>query len=162
MNKNAFVEQNLGLAYDAALRHYRRVERFGVDLDDLRQVAVEGLIAAAERREHVRGAFSTYARTCIDRAILSHLETEIPYACMPREVPENDDQEPPQAASDVRREAAAFLDGLPETHRQVLRLSFGVDCDALTSGEIGQRLGVCASRVRQLKAEALEMCRTLG
>lgn len=69
--RNAFVEKKLGLAYSKA----REYENRGLDMDDLNQVCIEGLIKAADRwePEHANYGFSTYALFWIRDALQNHL-----------------------------------------------------------------------------------------
>ena len=49
---------------------------------------------------------------------------------------------------------------LPDRHRLVLRLRFGIECSRPhTLAEIGKMLGVSAERIRQIEASAFERLR---
>ena len=63
----------------------------------------------------------------------------------------------------LRSEAiAAALRSLPERHREVIVLRYGLDeSDPRTLGEIGSRLGITRERVRQIEVEALGRLATL-
>jgi RNA polymerase sigma-B factor len=60
--RNALVEANQGFAYYLAQQYVNR----GIELDDLRQVAIIGLVKAVDRFDPDRGApFATFARPFI-------------------------------------------------------------------------------------------------
>jgi RNA polymerase primary sigma factor len=50
---------------------------------------------------------------------------------------------------------AAALEALPERHRDVIVLRYGLDGDPRTLEEIGRELGITRERVRQIEVEAL-------
>ncbi len=57
---------------------------------------------------------------------------------------------------------ARSLESLPERHRDVIVLRYGLDkADPRTLGEIGRRLGITRERVRQIEVEALGRLATL-
>ncbi len=67
--RNRLIEANRGLAYHVAARYDGR----GVPREDLRQIAVLGLLRAVERFDPTRGvAFSTYAGRAIEGTIKEH------------------------------------------------------------------------------------------
>lgn len=67
--RNALVEEHIGLASHLARRYASR----GVPLDDLRQIALLGLVKAVERFDPQRGvAFSTFAGRTIEGEIKRH------------------------------------------------------------------------------------------
>lgn len=74
--RNAFIEKKLGLAVAAA----RQYERHDLSQEDLEQVAMEGLIKAADRWEpsHANYGFSTYALFWIRDALQHHLRFNEP------------------------------------------------------------------------------------
>jgi RNA polymerase sigma factor (sigma-70 family) len=53
------------------------------------------------------------------------------------------------------QELRTLLAGLSERERDVLRARYGLDGDEQTLGEVGDRLGVSAERIRQLERRAL-------
>ncbi len=62
--------------------------------------------------------------------------------------------------SDMAEDVTQALNTLPDRHRQILSLYFGMDGDdPATYQEIGIRLGVSRERVRQLKEDALKKLR---
>ncbi len=57
---------------------------------------------------------------------------------------------------------AVALQALPERHREVVVLRYGLDdADPKTLEEIGRRLGLTRERVRQIEVEALRASRPL-
>lgn len=66
----------------------------------------------------------------------------------------------PVIREDIRNLVRDSLKILPDRHRLVLRLRFGIDCSkAHTLAEIGKMLGVSAERIRQIEASAFERLR---
>jgi RNA polymerase sigma factor (sigma-70 family) len=66
----------------------------------------------------------------------------------------------PAAEPDVDPAAiAAAIDRLPERTARVVRWRFGIDCEALTTPEIAERLGVSKQRVNQIYLRALDRLR---
>lgn len=63
------VEENFGLVYSAASQIYRLIYPNFFDLEDVTQIGMLGLIAAAQGYDPQKGKFSTYAGTCIRRMI---------------------------------------------------------------------------------------------
>ena len=62
----------------------------------------------------------------------------------------------------ARRRSPSALRSLPERHRDVIVLRYGLDeSDPRTLGEIGTRLGITRERVRQIEVEALGRLATL-
>jgi RNA polymerase primary sigma factor len=67
----------------------------------------------------------------------------------------------PIMADDVKNLVRRSLSILPDRHRLVLRLRFGIDCpQAHTLAEIGKMLSVSAERIRQIEASAFERLRS--
>ena len=66
----------------------------------------------------------------------------------------------PVIREDIRTLVKGSLKILPDRHRLVLRLRFGIDCaKPHTLAEIGKMLGVSAERIRQIEASAFERLR---
>lgn len=66
----------------------------------------------------------------------------------------------PVIREDIRNLVKNSLKILPDRHRLVLRLRFGIDCSRPhTLAEIGKMLGVSAERIRQIEASAFERLR---
>ncbi len=66
----------------------------------------------------------------------------------------------PVIKEDIRNLVRDSLKILPDRHRLVLRLRFGIDCSrAHTLAEIGKMLGVSAERIRQIEASAFDRLR---
>lgn len=70
------------------------------------------------------------------------------------------DEEAPSAdggleADSLRQDIAEVMEVLNEREREVLRLSFGLGCRALTLDEIGEGLHLTRERVRQLRMKAI-------
>jgi RNA polymerase primary sigma factor len=68
------------------------------------------------------------------------------------------DEPPPEdtVADTIRSEVvAAAVASLPQRHRDVLVLRYGLGTDPCTLGEIGRCLGITRERVRQIEVEAL-------
>ena len=68
--RNRLVEQHMHLAE----RHLRRYQRPGIAIEDLRQVALLGLVGAVERFDPEYGvAFATFARRTVEGELKRHL-----------------------------------------------------------------------------------------
>lgn len=66
----------------------------------------------------------------------------------------------PVIREDIRDLVRGSLSILPDRHRLVLRLRFGIDCSRPhTLAEIGKMLGVSAERIRQIEASAFDRLR---
>lgn len=66
----------------------------------------------------------------------------------------------PVVREDTRDLVRTSLAVLPDRHRLVLRLRFGIDCSRPhTLAEIGKMLGVSAERIRQIEASAFDRLR---
>lgn len=85
--RNRIVEENLGLAYEAAGRLRRKLHLDWGDLDDITQIALRELIRAAELYNPSKGnKFSTYAMACMEKrlrreAAMIRLLVHIPGRC---------------------------------------------------------------------------------
>lgn len=83
--RNQLVEEHIGLASHLARRYASR----GVPLDDLRQIALLGLVKAVERFDPERGvAFSTFAGRTIEGEIKRHFRDATWGMRVPRSVKE--------------------------------------------------------------------------
>lgn len=81
--RNALVEDNMGLALYFTTR-YRRSD---TEDDDLRQVALLGLVKAIDRFDPTRGvAFSTFAGRTIDGELKRHFRDQTWALRVPRSV----------------------------------------------------------------------------
>jgi RNA polymerase sigma factor (sigma-70 family) len=162
---NESVEQNLALVRRIARRVSRRAKRSGaLDFDDLVQAGALGMLEAAERFDPQYGvSFKAYARKRVLGAMYDELRRLEPRAAAPavsfdapsergehplaEVVPDPRTSEPP-----VGRTESFAPNGrrLTDRHRFVL----GRAAAGYRQGEIAAMLGVSASRVRQLLAEA--------
>lgn len=151
-------------ACDAIRRDARRtwiaecVDAFGPDSD-----AGKALLAALPERPAVEfGTAIVRGRTIqTPRRFMKHSEER--ETNLLDELP---DEWNPQSAEDrldearVRPAVLRALEVLPERHRAMLRLRFGLDTGKeLTLSEIGERYGISRERVRQIEVEALASLR---
>jgi RNA polymerase sigma-B factor len=84
--RNRLVERHQGFAYYLAKSYAGR----GLDLDDLRQVAVIGLVKAVERFDPDRGAaFATFARPFVVGELRHHFRDKSWELCVPRSLKED-------------------------------------------------------------------------
>lgn len=51
------------------------------------------------------------------------------------------------------------LEYLTPTEKKVLDMRFGIDCDPMTLAEVGDAMGVCQERIRQIEKKALRKMR---
>lgn len=171
--RNELVEANIGLATHFA----KKFEASRMEYEDMVQEAYLGLIDAADRYNPERGtAFSTYARWHILKRIMDaiHNRNEIvrtprrrpSHICGPLDdVSEMEDSAPhvselmdEEAMVDVVR---ACIKELPAREGIVIRLRHGVNADRMTLAKVGELLGVCTERARQIQNAAEEKLRAL-
>jgi len=62
--------------------------------------------------------------------------------------------------STLRGDMRKALDTLPDRERTIIMLYFGIEGEAQTLEQIGERLGYTRERIRQLKVQALDRLRT--
>lgn len=125
--RNVLVERYLGLAHHVARRYTFR----GVPVDDLRQVAVVGLVKAVERFDPDRGiAFSTFAGRTIEGEVKRHFRDATWVIRVPRQT-----QEMHLAVRRVSDELRHALGRAPTPADVAKHLEVGVDevIDALTA-----------------------------
>lgn len=73
-DKGELVIGNLGLAGSVAKRFLHRGKQYGLEYDDLFQIAAIGLIKAAKTWDPERGKFSTHAVTVMQNEIRMELD----------------------------------------------------------------------------------------
>jgi RNA polymerase primary sigma factor len=75
------------------------------------------------------------------------------------ELLESDESQPPEEVELAARGAAlrSALDGLPHEERAVVKLRYGIDCDASTLDEVVSHLGISRDRVRRLESRGLAL-----
>lgn len=125
--RNVLVERYLGLAQHLAKRYAFR----GVPVDDLRQVAIVGLVKAVERFDPDRGfAFSTFAGRTIEGEVKRHFRDATWVLRVPRHT-----QEMHLAVRRASDELRQMLGRAPTPADVAKHLEIGVDevVDALTA-----------------------------
>jgi RNA polymerase sigma factor (sigma-70 family) len=167
------ILNNLGLAYSRA----RLWHSFGVgDLDDLRQVAAEGLIGAVDRFDSSRDvAFSTYAVETIDGVIKKYIfgvggrsvvRRRRTWSASPADSVTDDDwhlavaaptadrpdviAERSELVAIVRAAVDSLAEELTDRQRAVLRRIVGDD--PRTQAEVGDDLNITRQAVQQIEA----------
>ncbi len=169
------MADNLGLAHSFAVRHAGWAASIGLQTDDLLDLAMDRLLAAARGfRPELGFTFGTYAframRVGLIQAGTDRFRptrnppggalVEIDAAC-PNGRPKQyvDRREPDgQVAADARDLIATVWPHLSERERIVLR---GRYWHGETLAEIAGRLGLSKQRVQQIEREALRTCRGL-
>lgn len=176
------VGDNMGLAGKAAdrfQRAYPTPARAVGDFEELVQIALVGIIRAAQLYDPAKARFSTYAVTCafyslcraakrttliaIPQQITGDERTALVERLSPvsLDVAIEIDREPEaRPAEDLSDERAAFhraLSSLPARHRRILRLL----SRGLSRAAIGRRMGYSRERIGQLEAEAVQLVRGL-
>ena len=161
---------HLGLAYKVARGYRAQGNITGLELDDLRQLAVIGLIRASRTFQPALGKWSHYAGRAIRRNIQDFIHRQeilrVPDALEDDEgnqhswasqVPARPESGlPPGEAQDVRD----MLECLSARHREVVALRFGLDGKAEHSvTDIGRQLGITGQGARQILMRALETLR---
>ncbi|MEF3695176.1 MAG: sigma-70 family RNA polymerase sigma factor [Candidatus Cloacimonadota bacterium] len=150
-----FPEDFLPLAYSLAASYRDR----GLELDDLRQEALIGLLKAAEHYDSDREAkFSTYAVYWIKKQIIEALEKESRHSLQASSLencPEKLwDKTPEPELEPVSR--ISLPKGLPEIEERVLRMSLE---QKLPLCEIARSLGLSTERCKLIKLKALRRIR---
>jgi RNA polymerase sigma factor FliA len=166
--RNAYVIAYLPIARRIARKIARTRPR--ADVDDLAQSACMRLLREGTRFDPARGLrFSTFASTRVHGAMIDTLRAEhgrIRGGQSPRVLVPLDDADRPltvdadahglcEANEDAARLAEAIMT-LGERERRVIAWSFWHELPLL---EIGQRLGVKASRASQIRKKALASLR---
>jgi len=178
--RGRLVSANLRFVVSTAKRYRYR----GLPLSDLVNEGNLGLLRAVERFDETHGVrFVSYAvwwiRQAIVHAIAQNSETCDPGVTFHRVsldepctrngstplrelVPDDRSATPEQRvlSGGLRDALDSSLTDLPEREELVLRLYYGLDCDApATLEEVGKRLGVTRERARQIKERALDRLR---
>lgn len=148
------------------LVHYvaSRQQLCGLSHDEAAQAGRRGLWRAILGYQPERGIrFSTYAYKAIMHYVWAAVQSYT-RACR-REVPlgelrlycyrEGADPGELQGWADVCQSLAELVDRLPARLRLVIVARYGLAGEAQTLKQVGERLGVCGERVRQLQEEAL-------
>lgn len=142
------IEKNLRFVVTIA----RSYQGKGLSMDDLISEGNLGLMKAAAKYDARRGIrFVNYAVVFVRQNIEKALERESDEQRM------ESSQEPQSRPVDEKKEAV-FEDALVllnEREQQVIRLYYGLQCDALTMAEIGEKMGLKRERVRQIRDRAL-------
>jgi RNA polymerase sigma factor (sigma-70 family) len=172
--RNALVEQWQHLPR-SLLRCFRGAALVSADYDDLLSAGYLALLRAAELWDPEKGAFSTYAGTCVYRRMLLAVarrarqrlhEVDWPLWTdgrgqqRPLDVEARPSRGPDEGAIAAVR---AALREVPVSDRRVLDLRL----QGLSLREAGERLGITCERVRQREARAhkrlrIALVRTLG
>lgn len=149
------------------LVHYtvQRQELYGLPYDEAAQAGRYGLWRAIMGYDAARGySFSTYACIAIMRHVWANVQGQwrrkrrkIPLGVLKlywyEPVASPDIQ---QARKEVRESLQEQVRRLPKRLRRVIESRYGMDRGApQTYREIGEQLGVCGERVRQLHIEAM-------
>ena len=166
---DALVRTNIGLAYSES-------RRWGADLsyDDQESAGLVGLARACRLWEPNRGRLSTLA-TIFIRCECSNIRRMIKGDPKRKHGPEItgvkivkiDWRNPSDRVRDQEHEAGtnddadAFLDMLTDIQRRVVRLRFGIGVPKrLTLQQVGDELGMCRERVRQIQRDAIQIMRS--
>jgi len=161
---------HIGIVGAVAKRYVRHAATLGFELGDLMSIGTIGLMKAVERFDPSRGKFRTYAFYWVEAEIQKQLRTPTrrrkrrPTVSL--DAPTADgltlhdllaDQKPSpfdDTATVQRRERVrSALKGLRERDRRIVRMAF---FDEMTLAQIGDVIGVCRERVRQILESALD------
>lgn len=166
---DALVRANIGLAYSEA-------RRWGPDLSygDQESAGLVGLARACSYWEPGKGRLSTIASIFI-RCECSNLRSMVKGDPNRKhgpditgvEIVKIDWRNPSDRMRDEEHEARtnddadAFLDMLTDIQRRVIRLRFGIGVPKrLTLRQVGDIIGVCRERVRQIQRDAMQLMRS--
>ncbi len=109
----------------------------------------EGLGLPAERVTHIMGVSSRHAS--IDSPLGGSEDSTLVDLLPNHDTPATDKGMDDES---LREELGRMLDRLPEREGEILRLSFGIGCAALSLDEISARIGLTRERVRQIREKA--------
>jgi RNA polymerase sigma factor (sigma-70 family) len=143
---------------------------FEVTADDLISYACQGLMAAARKFDPARKTkFSTYAKWCIEGAILDNVREDKNHYIISSKGARNIDDEDLHVsgsrkltpewqaeAESIKLIVRRAIEGLPEREREVVIL---YDIEDLTQKEIALRLGVSAALISIIRKRALKRLR---
>lgn len=168
-NRQELITENIGLAYWAAHKYKNR----SIEFEDLKSIALLGLVKAAGKYEPSKGAgFSTFAlkvisteifyemRKCKRRPETVSLDAEIVYSNTGEGVPLLE-LLPCEEKGFERAEAAAvapllFRCGLKEKERKAIYLTV---CQEMKQCEAGERLRMAQSHVSRCVKSGLRKMR---
>jgi RNA polymerase sigma-B factor len=165
------VEDHLPLAYSIARRYRLQGRVLGVELVDLRQVAVLGLIRAARRFQPTRGArFSTFATLVVHQVSQDYLRRQEKLARAPRLVANDGDETDFFATVRAREHGSSGLDlaelinrllaVLPRRELALVEARFGLrGTGPRTIAALAREQGVSRQRVSGLLLRAVKWMR---
>lgn len=157
----AWIKDNQGLIYHWVERRPAHLRR-----DEAYAIALEAIWRGTATFDPNRGVkFSSYISIKI-RSLLTYPGRKRKRR-KPRPISldayEDRDKDSRLAVYDSRGEEAEqvrkAVDQLPERERIVITLRFGLDGERCILEEIGERIGLCKERVRQIEAKAIERLR---
>lgn len=144
--RNQLVELHSGFAYHVAGRFKNR----GVDPDDLRQIALLGLVKAVDRFDPDHGAaFTSFAGRTVEGEIKRHFRDATWSVRVPRSAKElhllvrraNDELEAKLSRSPTVKEVAAHLDIEPDDVVRALAVSAAFSPSSLDQSAMGDEDG---------------------
>jgi RNA polymerase sigma factor (sigma-70 family) len=159
-------EDHLGLARLAANEFRGAAHALGLEVEDLVNEAVLGLMRAAGRYDPGQGVqWSTFAYRCARNAVITALHRQARQR-RPRQLPldalgnelDPEDLRGHGGAGDGQ-DVALLLARLPARQAQVIRARFGIDGRVHTFGEIAVLLGISRQRAHELCRQALARLR---
>jgi RNA polymerase sigma factor (sigma-70 family) len=159
--RKALVCQWLPYCWVLACKAYWGPLAKQLEVADLFQAGVIGLMRATEKYEPGRGAFSTYAhwwiRSGIGRALGRRLTR--PTVSLPDDfdITRADDDDEPDILGAEKIEPA--LAHLPARQQEMIRRLFGFKGKKETLGQVGEAFGVSKARIGQLRDRSLDALR---
>ncbi len=145
------------------------------NFDELFSEGVLALMRAADKFDYARGyRFSTYATCAIRRELANYVEKQarrrqrfhsgVGDLLQTSLEPPMPASLPPQTHSDLYLKLKKLLSSLDGREKKILMARYGFHSDERkrTFQNLGEELGVCKERVRQLEARALQKLRKLA
>ena len=133
-------------------------KRPGVDIGDATSIAFQALTHAASRFNPDKGKeFKSYAFVVI-RHSLWKMKPISPDCEVPIDMELSNEDKEDTSNWEQRKDLLIFaLNTIPPREREIIKRSYGIDCESQTYQEIAAVMGISYQRVHQLKSRGMQM-----
>lgn len=176
--RNKLIEGNLKLVSNELKKFYSLTDEFSyIEKEDLFEIGCIGLIKAVDSFDYKKNfKFSTYAVKCIDHEILMYLRKlkvrkigEITSLNVPISndlnedniddlkidlVIANDNVEETCIRNETLKIIREAIDNLSEFERNLILMSYGIDCDSLTQIQLSKHFACSKSHINKKSMKA--------